>query len=173
MSPFPRHISYGHRAMYLGPAALLAGTRASVIDVGCGDGCGYHALASADALSTYLGIDASESELAKGRELLCNPLHEMVCCDWLAYPEYKLTPADFVFCVEVLEHVPAEKRKAWVEKCRRFARRNVFISTPPADRSDHGKLTIPECQELLRSVGLDVVVVDAQWTTLYVCNVGQ
>jgi 2-polyprenyl-3-methyl-5-hydroxy-6-metoxy-1,4-benzoquinol methylase len=94
----------------------------------------------------------------------------MVWGDWLKYPEVLIKPADFVFCIEMLEHLSPEDRKACVEKCARFARRNLFISTPPADRNDHGKLTIPECHELIQSVGLDVVVIDVQWTTLYVCT---
>jgi len=170
LKPFPRHISYGHRAMYLGPAALLRDTRSSVIDVACGDGYGYHTLLSHNAITSYWGIDNTPTEIEKGRQLLVSPKHTMVCGDWLTYPEHKITLADFVFCVEVLEHVPAELRRAFVEKCARFAKRNIFISTPPADRNDHGRLTIPECRDLIKSVGLDVVVVDAQWTTLYVCN---
>ena len=156
--------------MYLGPAALLRDTRSSVIDVACGDGYGYHTLLSHNAIASYWGIDNTPTEIEKGRQLLVNPEHTMVCGDWLTYPEHKITPADFVFCVEVLEHVPAELRQAFVEKCARFAKRNIFISTPPADRNDHGRLMIPECRDLIKSVGLDVVVVDAQWTTLYVCN---
>jgi 2-polyprenyl-3-methyl-5-hydroxy-6-metoxy-1,4-benzoquinol methylase len=94
----------------------------------------------------------------------------MVCGDWLAYPEDQIPPADFVFCIEVLEHVPPELRQACIEKCRRLARKNVFVSTPPSDRNEHGQLTIPECTELLKASGLDVVVVDVQWTTMYVCS---
>ena len=156
--------------MYLGPAALMGGTQSSVIDVACGDGYGYHALTGHNAISAYWGIDSNPSEIEKGRQLLTDPNHVMVCGDWLKYPEADLEPADFVFCIEVLEHIPAELRKACVEKCARFAKRNVFISTPPADRNDHGRLTIPECRDLLWSAGLDVVVVDVQWTTLYVCS---
>lgn len=170
LKPFPRHISYGHRAMYLGPAALMSAVRPSVIDIGCGDGYGYHALVSHDAVSSYWGIDSNPDDIAKARQLLVDPNHVVVCGDWLAYPESELQPADFVFCVEVLEHLLPECRKACIEKCARFARRNIFLSTPPADRNDHGKLTIPECRDLIWSVGLDVVVVDVQWTTLYVCS---
>lgn len=156
--------------MYLGPAALMAGTRSSVIDIGCGDGYGYHALIGHNALSSYWGIDSNSSDIAKARTLLTDPNHNVVCGGWLAYPDSELEPADFVFCIEVLEHVPAELRKSFVEKCARFTKRNLFISTPPADRNAHGRLTIPECRALLQSAGLDVVVVDAQWTTLYVCS---
>ena len=170
LKPFPRHISYGHRAMYLGPAALMGGTPSSVIDVACGDGYGYHTLVRHNAIASYWGIDNTPTEIEKGRQLLVSPKHTMVCGDWLTYPEADLVPADFVFCIEVLEHIPAELRKAFVEKCVRFAKRNVFFSTPPADRNDHGRLTIPECRSLLWSAGLDTVVVDVQWTTLYVCS---
>lgn len=156
--------------MYDGPAALLAGTRSSVIDVGCGDGYGYHALSRHDSISSYWGIDSDPGDIEKARQQLTSPYHVVVCGDWLAYPENDFKSADFVFCIEVLEHVPPDLRKACVEKCARFANRNLFISTPPADRNDHGRLTIPECRELIQSVGLDVVVVDAQWTTLYVCS---
>jgi 2-polyprenyl-3-methyl-5-hydroxy-6-metoxy-1,4-benzoquinol methylase len=156
--------------MYLGPAALMRDVRSSVIDIGCGDGYGYHALREHNALSSYWGIDGSPSEIEKGRRLLVDPNHVMVCGDWIEYAGDDLKPADFVFCIEVLEHILPEERKACVEKCARYAKRNLFISTPPADRNDHGRLTIPECHELIRSVGLDVVVVDAQWTTLYVCS---
>lgn len=173
LKPFPRHISYGHRAMYLGPAALMAGAFPSVIDVGCGDGYGYHALVSNDAVSSYWGIDSNPADIEKARRLIVNPHHVMICDDWLAYPDSKLKPADFVFCIEVLEHVPPKLRRLYVAKCARFAQRNLFLSTPPADRHEHGRLTIPECRDLIRSVGLDVVVVDVQWTTLYVCSDGK
>ena len=170
LKPFHRHISYGHRAMYLGPAALLGHARPSVIDIACGDGYGYHALVTHNAVGSYWGIDSNPSDIEKGRQLIVDPKHVMVCGDWLKWPEDNLEPADFVFCIEVLEHVAPEDRKALVEKCMRFAKRNLFISTPPADRNSHGKLTIPECRELLWSAGLDVVVVDVQCTTLYVCS---
>jgi 2-polyprenyl-3-methyl-5-hydroxy-6-metoxy-1,4-benzoquinol methylase len=156
--------------MYLGPAALMGGARMSVIDVGCGDGYGYHALVSHDAVSSYWGIDSNPSDIEKARQLIIDTNHVVVCGDWLAYPTADLEPADFVFCVEVLEHLHPGRRRECIEKCARFARRNVFISTPPADRNDHGKLTIPECRELIESVGLEVVIVDAQWTTLYICS---
>lgn len=158
--------------MYLGPAALMGHTSSSVIDVGCGDGYGYHALVSNNAVSSYWGIDANIRDIEKGRQLIVDPNHVMVCGDWLKYPMDGIDHADFVFCIEVLEHVPPDERKACVEKCARFARKNLFISTPPADRNDHGKLTIPECRDLIGSVGLDVVVVDSQWTTFYLCSSG-
>ena len=156
--------------MYLGPAALMAGAKSSVIDIGCGDGYGYHALVSHNAVSSYWGIDSNPIDVEKARKLIVDPNHVVVCGDWPKYPEDTLEPADFVFCIEVLEHVIPEERKACVEKCARYAKRNLFISTPPADRNDHGRLTIPECHDLIRSVGLAVVVVDVQWTTLYVCS---
>ena len=170
VKPFHRQISYGHRAMYLGPAAIMGHTKSSVIDIACGDGYGYHALSTHNAMSSYWGIDSNPSEIEKGRQLLVDSNHVMRCGDWLTHPEEALEPADFVFCIEVLEHVASEDRQRFVEKCARFAKRNLFISTPPSDRNDHGKLTIPECRDLLWSAGLDVVVVDVQWTTLYVCS---
>ena len=170
---FPRFISYGHRAAYLGPAAIMAHQPCSVIDIGCGDGVGYHALVTHQALGSYFGIDISPAEIEKGQRLLVDQhKHKTVCGNWLEYPEKDLEPADFVFCVEVLEHVPLDLRKMFVEKCVRFAKKNIIISTPPADRNPHGKLTIPECLELLRSSGLDVVPIDVQWTTMYVCSAG-
>ena len=167
---FPRFISYGHRAMYLGPAAIMGHQPSSVIDIACGDGFGYHALMSHNAIESYWGIDSSPTEIQKGRRLLVNPNHVMVSGDWLTYPEDSLVPADFVFCIEVLEHVPPHVRYEFVDKCARFAKKNLFLSTPPADRNDHGELTIPECRDLLRSVVNDVSVIDIQWTTLYVCK---
>lgn len=170
LKEFPRFISYGHRAMYIGPAAIMGHTPSSVIDIACGDGCGYHILMSHNAVGSYWGIDSSPTEIQKGQRLLVSPEHTMVCGDWITYPEDSITPADFVFAIEVLEHIPHHLRKEFVEKCARKAKRNLFLSTPPADRNDHGELTIPECVDLLRSVHLDVVVVDVQWTTLYVCS---
>ena len=163
---FPRQISYGHRAMYLGPAALMGHRGMSVIDVGCGDGYGYHALVSHNAVSRYWGIDDNPNDIEKARRLLVSPSHVVMCGDWLTYPETAIEPADFVFCVEVLEHLGPQERLVCVAKCGRLARRNVFISTPPSDRNDHGAMTIPECKDLIRTAGLDVVVVDSQWTTL-------
>ena len=145
IEPWTRQISYGHRAMYYGPVAIMKGMRSSVIDVACGDGFGYHTLISNDAVSRYFGIDTNPSEIEKGRKWLINDQHEMVCDNWLTYPEYKIIPADYVFCIEMLEHLEEPERITCVDKCRRFARKNVFISTPPADRNDHGRLTIPEC----------------------------
>lgn len=170
LKPWERHISYGHRAMYYGIVAVMRGMRQSVIDVGCGDGFGYHTLVSGDAVSTYFGIDESQSEIDKGKELLVNPHHDMVCDNWITYPEHLIRPSDCSFCIEVLEHLEEDDRFKCVDKLRRFSRKNVFISTPPADRNDHGRLTIPECTELIKSAGLDVVVMDYQWTALYVCS---
>ena len=77
LKPWTRQISYGHRAMYMGPAALMGGARVSVIDVGCGDGYGYHTLVSADAVSKYFGIDRNSAEVEQGRKLLVSRDHSM------------------------------------------------------------------------------------------------
>lgn len=170
---FPRFISYGHRAMYLGPAAIMAHKPCSVIDIACGDGFGYHALMSHQALSTYFGIDMNPAEIEKGQRLLVDrDNHKMVAGSWLDYPDAKIEPADFVFCIEVLEHVPQDLRKQFVEKCVRFAKKNIFFSTPPVDQNTHGVMTIPQCCDLLAGAGLNVVPIDVQWTTMYVCTTG-
>lgn len=170
IKPFIGNISFGHRVMYIAPAILMGKTRSSIIDVGCGDGYGYHTLVTNDSVSTYFGIDSNPVAIQNGVGYLVDPAHSMVCGDWLTHPEKDLKPADFVFCIEVIEHVPVGLRKAFVEKCKKFMKRNLFLSTPPADRCSHGKLTIPECSALIKSAGLDVVVVDIQWTTLYICS---
>jgi 2-polyprenyl-3-methyl-5-hydroxy-6-metoxy-1,4-benzoquinol methylase len=170
LPPFPGRISHGHRMMYDSPVVAMSNTPSSVIDIGCGDGYGYHTLVSQGAVSEYFGMDVNPLAIENGRKLLVSDKHRMEQGDWLAYPEDKLKPADFTFCIEVIEHVPAENRKAFIEKLARFTKKNLFLSTPPADRSKHGEMTVPECLALLKSAGLDAVAVDVQWTTLYICS---
>lgn len=156
--------------MYLGPANLLGKCKPSVIDVGCGDGLGYHTLVMHEAVSTYFGIDKSTSDIRAANQYLISNKHAFACGDWLEYPEDDLQPADFVFCIEVLEHLAKEATLPFVEKCKRFMKKNIFLSTPPADRNKHGTFTVPECRALLQSIGLNVVTVDIQRTTLYICE---
>jgi len=169
----PKKVSHGHRMMYDGPVKLLSKSRSSVIEVGCGDGYGYQELLKEDAISEYLGVDPNQKELDCLRGLLKDEKHRAICADWLDVSREELSPADFMLCVEVLEHVPPDKRRAFLEKCLKFTKKTLFLSTPESghDKVPHeGLLEKDECVGLLRKSGFNVAVVDAQWTTMYVCT---
>ena len=91
LKPFPRHISYGHRAMYLGPAALMGNAEVTVIDVACGDGYGYLALATHNAMSSYWGIDSNPADIENGRRLV-NGRKNVRCYAWRTVRTSRRTP---------------------------------------------------------------------------------
>jgi SAM-dependent methyltransferase len=97
-------------------AARSGDVRASVLDIGCGNGRALPALhARYGSALRYLGIDASEPLLAIAHERWGGPGVRFERCDFLATPADAALPADrYALCLllGVLHCVPGEDARA-------------------------------------------------------------
>lgn len=152
---------------------LLRGDPCSILEVGFGVGYGMGLMSKQLVISSYEGVEphpdsfkyASE-QLALGEWKFIMPikLHQ---CYW---SEAVVSPADYTFCIEVIEHVPEAALSDFLWKLRRNTRKNLFLSTPDSAKSAHGVKTQAEWVETLRRHGFTAVAVAHQWTTLFVCS---
>jgi len=85
------------------PALLPRGTRARVLDVGCGDG--RHVAAAAQRGCRAIGVDYDIAELRRARERLRSQRVDLVGADASALP-FRPGVFDAVICTETLEHLP-------------------------------------------------------------------
>lgn len=157
--------------MYEGPARLFNGCNIDVIDVGCSGGYGYTVMVNENILNRYYGVDNEPSVIEIHKSLLISENHTVECTGWLEAPPPFI--ADIIFCIEVLEHVPQDRREAFIDKCAKYTKNHMFLSTP---KNGHGKIQHcgliqpSECTKILQNAGFNVMIFDKQWTTLYICE---
>lgn len=164
-----RDYSVGHRRMYQGPCTLLAGANARVLDVGAGIGYGLALLREHGVFREYVGLEPNPRAYAYTLERSTG--WEGVKLHNASFPCPDVEGVfDHVFCIEVVEHLPPDGRGAFLEGLRRVTGKILWLSTPDSRKSSHGALSTPEWEKMLEGVGFRVVVVEEQWTTLFVCR---
>ena len=99
--------SLGHQKMYTLPIQFLQDKdqRWNVIDVGVGIGFGVRKMLEAGILARYVGVEPhplSYGYLAQQEWPAHVKIHPS---GWLDLPEDQLMLADYMFCIEVIEHV--------------------------------------------------------------------
>jgi hypothetical protein len=77
---------------------------------------------------------------------------------------------DYSFCIEVIEHVRPDLVPAFLAELHQVTQRALFLSTPNALTSPHGVATVDEWRRVIDLAGFDVVAIERQWTTLYICQ---
>jgi 2-polyprenyl-3-methyl-5-hydroxy-6-metoxy-1,4-benzoquinol methylase len=112
-----------YRNMSLMYGSLVAGLSpgSTVVDVGCGTGFLLHWLARKPGLRA-IGIDACATQADLARQAV--PLAEIVCGDAVQYFDSQIEQYQGVFCMDMLEHLPAE------EDCLRLLS-SILISLKP------------------------------------------
>jgi len=167
-----RPYSFGHQQMYRGPIELLKGRQWDVLDVGAGIGFGYHEMVKADILGSYTGLEPHPKtfEFLKNRKH--KPHHHFIQTDLLGWGGLENGPVDrdYVFCIEVIEHVDPKMVPAFLAALYVCTGKALFLSTPDSSRHKHGVRTDQEWEWLLREAGFKVVSLMPQWTTLHVCT---
>lgn len=181
--------SAGHQAMYnlaIAEIALDLATapvkRADIFEAGFGIGFGLGQMLAAEIVSTYIGCEPnldSFTYTALTEERRGPPKHGAV---WLKHEPLSNTlvdrlfqdevlPADYAFCIEVIEHVAMADHLAFLQTLRRVAPR-LYFSTPDIVRvPKEGVRTTGEWLQLLARAGFkDVQVVKDHWTYLYKCR---
>lgn len=161
-----RPYSLGHRLMYETPKTLIGDDLpVSILDIGVGIGYLCPWILSRSGHTDYLGIDPDTD-----------------CIDFLrakygtltfvndTWPTAGVSPADFTFCIEVLEHVQDDRRDDFVKAIRDHTLGAAFISTPNRERSKHGVMNTDEMLCLLGDHFAHAVALDWQWTCLYIAT---
>jgi len=165
--------SVGHRRMYGSMVELLKGAPCSLLEVGFGIGYGAVLMAETLMISSYQGVEPHPDSFKHTSEQLDRvewkftrqtSLHN---CYW---SEAVVTPAEYAFCIEVIEHIPEAALSDFLWKLRRNTTKNLFLSTPDSTKSAHGVKSQAEWTEVLRRHGFSAVAVAHQWTTLFVCS---
>jgi hypothetical protein len=170
--------SEGHRRIYSSLVELLGGTklaRADVLEVGMGIGYGLGQMLKGEVLRSYQGLEPDPASYSYAADKWSQasesvPGGVMLYNLGLLAALPVLRPAPFVFCVEVVEHVPAGQIERFLAALRALTTQNLFLSTPDATTSRHGVATTDEWKRALRAAGFDVATVARQWTTLFVCE---
>lgn len=168
-----RDYSKGHQRMYLWPIEILrsGGRRYTILDVGFGIGWGLERMLEAGIVQTYVGIEpVAESfqyveERCRGR-----PDVKLIQGNWLTLNEGVCKPADFTFCIEVVEHLATSDVHPFLSKLRRFTLQNLFLSTPDRHRSRHGTRSTDEWISALTLAGFRAAAISTQWTTFFLCE---
>lgn len=165
--------SLGHQKMYLSMAEVITGNgECSVLDVGCGIGYGIEVLLEKGHKGTITAIDPEIdcinylrrekfSHLPKGLSIE----HGGLLDEGFVSGEF-----DFVFCIEVVEHLNPSEVSAFFTKLRKHTKKNLFLSTPDSRRYGHGALPAYEWERILSDSGFKTVKIEQQWTTLFICE---
>lgn len=163
--------SIGHQKMYTVPIDLLTVEKApplDIIDVGFGIGFGIEKILNAGIVKRYYGVEPclDSYNYVKTRYGNDNRL-VLEHVGWLqANPPFE---ADYVFCIEVIEHVDEKDIPEFLKKLEAYTVKNLFLSTPNKQTSAHGIKTTSDWRLLLKAAGFeDVVYIERQWTTLFI-----
>jgi len=97
----------------------------TVLDLGCGRG--FDSPLEGMPLSYTLGVDIFEPYLEECRQ---RKIHSGYIRADIREVEFKDGSFDAVLMLEVLEHFTKEEGRLLLDKCARWARRKVIISTP-------------------------------------------
>lgn len=163
--------SAGHRRMYTGTLELIRGSElppVDVIEVGVGIGYGLGLMLEAGIVRNYTGVEVDQATYEYVEERYGDD--QRVTLYNASLNSIHLQPAPFVYCIEVIEHVPEEALPGFLQELRRLTLSNLFLSTPDGSRYEHGVATAGEWKKSLRSAGFNVVALERQWTTLYLCE---
>ena len=156
--------------MYFAACKLLERRPRNILDVGSGMGYGYKWLRQHRAVKSYTGVEPNPDCIRWCRK----EYPEATWIDGVVPGISFLQPFEYVFCIEVLEHVEKEQDVCPVDFIREIAglaRRNVFLSTPNRKTSSHGRYTPDEVVDFCRRAEIDnVAYVEEQWTTWYLIN---
>ena len=164
-----RLYSEGHRRMYDGPIRLLAGSSSDILDVGFGIGYGLEQMTKHRVIGSYVGYEPSKDSF------------DFVAKQFGRMPNIKLRHApfgepdrtfDYVFCIEVIEHVSDHQRSTFVGNLRKATGKTLFLSTPDRQKvPQHGVFTEAELKTALRAAGFStVILLSEQWTSLYIAQ---
>jgi len=123
-----------HLYMYFAflPFAKDAGREKNILDVGCGIGYATLCLADSWPKSDFVGIDYDQEAIRIARLFNSHSNITYIEKDFFEYKPKKLY--DYIFALEVLEHVPANKHDEFIERCMKILSPSgkLFLSTPNA-----------------------------------------
>lgn len=123
-----------HWAMYSGFLPMVNKNGGRIVDVGCGMGYATVCLASILVNYTITGID-TDGLCIKFSNLFNRKYKERVGYiqeDFMSFNQY--SNYDYIFALEILEHIPAALHCSFVDKCLSLLSHDglLFITTPNA-----------------------------------------
>lgn len=166
-----RDYSVGHQRMYTFPIDRLRGKRYRIFEAGFGIGFGLRKMLEADIVERFIGCEPNLDSYNYTFGLFgTRPEVTLHHCPF-GQPVLPTPPADHTFCIEVIEHVPADAHAEFLSLLRACGPR-LWLSTPDIARQPReGVRTTEEWEAMLRAAGFDKVDVDrSQWTHLFACE---
>lgn len=169
--------SSGHRLMYDIPISMLKneeGKRYDILDIGVGIGYGLEQMLKAGVIKEYIGYEPCKETYdfmwSKASMHLHPPAKVTIVNDSWPVSKGCVCGADYSFAIEVIEHVPLMDQRRFIWELKEATSNTVFLSTPDGARSKHGVREQKDWLRLLKEIFGDVVVIDTQWTDLYICQ---
>lgn len=160
--------SLGHRIMYETPIRLLTGKRRNILEAGFGIGWGLDQMVKADIVESYRGCEPNADSFNFVRRKWGDAARIS-----LRHGSFERTkPADHVFCIEVIEHVPMVGHAGFLADLRASTAGTLWMSTPDVTKHrSEGVRTKEEWKAMIHAAGFnDVTVHTEQWTVLFVAQ---
>jgi 2-polyprenyl-3-methyl-5-hydroxy-6-metoxy-1,4-benzoquinol methylase len=123
-----------HWAMYSGFLDLIDSQKELLLlDVGCGTGYCTRRLASIYSGSSIVGIDRDKESINFASSYNNASNIEYIPVDFLTWNEKDLK-YDYIFALDVLEHIPSKFHFDFIDKCLSMLKKNgkLLLSTPNA-----------------------------------------
>lgn len=176
-----RPYSVGHRRMYEKAIASMSGPQ-DIFEAGFGIGWGLDQMVAAGVAGKYYGVEPNRDSYAYVAEryaldvsanglprlFLHNTPFDDAVLDELSNDGVEY---DHAFCIEVIEHVPADGHLAFIKRLHAVAP-TLWLSTPCIRRNaKEGVRPTEEWEAMLYAGGFSRVTVDrSEWTYLYKCE---
>lgn len=169
--------SNGHRLMYDIPILMLKNSdcqvRYDILDIGVGIGYGLEQMLRARVIKEYIGFEPCKETydfMWPKAEMHLDDCKVQIFNDSWPVTKGAVCGADYSFAIEVIEHVPLVEHRRFIWELKESTLKTVFLSTPDACKSEHGVREKADWRRLLKEIFGDVVVIDTQWTDLYICQ---
>jgi hypothetical protein len=159
--------SPGHRVMYEMPIRLLSGKRRNILEAGFGIGWGLDKMIEAGIIEHYVGFEPNKDSFNYVASRVQQPGVELRHGGFV-----RQRPADHVFCIEVIEHVPPGGHAGFLADLRASTAKTLWMSTPDIRKHpSEGVRTCDEWKAMLKAAGFaDVTLHREQWTVLFICQ---
>lgn len=125
-------MSHIHLNMYISFLPLIKKSDFLCLDIGTGIGYGINCVASNWRKSNFIGVDYDKEAITFAKEFNSSPNIKYITRDFFNFKTKN--KFDYIFVIDLLEHISADKHFALIDKSLSLLKRNglLFLATPNA-----------------------------------------